>query len=145
MHPRRFEFKDSVTERQRAGALQAHRLIETFIGFKAQRAVLSRNQGGVTFENAGLSAILELHKTRLLLRDVGAKKSQPFSCCYRLGIEKFDDESRISTLEYKGYLIVNIYVPNLHPHSAPDRLDFRGERDKTVKEYVPRAAKHDLS
>ena len=57
-------------------------------------------------------------------------KRQPLSCWYGLGIKKFDNEGRLITLEYKDYFIVNVYVPNLIPHSAPDRLDFRIEWDR---------------
>ena len=45
------------------------------------------------------------------------------------------------TLEYKDYFIVDIYVPNLNPHSPPDRLDFRIEWDKAVWEYVTKLPK----
>lgn len=44
-------------------------------------------------------------------------KRQPLSFQYGLGIEKFDDEGRLITLEYKDFFIVNVYVPNLNPHS----------------------------
>ncbi len=68
-------------------------------------------------------------------------RRQPLSCKYGLGIEKFDDEGRLITLEYRDYFIVNVYVPNLNPHSAPDRLDFRIEWDRTVREYVSKLPK----
>mgnify|MGYP001040878837 CR=1 FL=1 len=68
-------------------------------------------------------------------------KRQPLSCQYGLGIEKFDDEGRLITLEYKDYFIVDIYVPNLNTHSNPDRLDFRIEWDKAVREYVTKLPK----
>ena len=44
-------------------------------------------------------------------------------------------------LEYKDYFIVNVYVPNLNPHSTPDRLDYRIEWDKAVREYVTKLPK----
>ena len=68
-------------------------------------------------------------------------KRQPLSFQYGLGIEKFDDEGRLITLEYKDFFIVNVYVPNLNPHSPPDRLDFRIEWDKAVWEYVTKLPK----
>ena len=68
-------------------------------------------------------------------------KRQPLSCQYGLGIDKFDEEGRLITLEYKDYFIVNVYVPNLNPHSTPDRLDFRMEWDKAVREYVTKLPK----
>lgn len=63
-------------------------------------------------------------------------KRQPLSYKCGLGIEKFDGEGRIITLEYQNYYIVNVYVPNLNPNSGPDRLDVRIEWDRTVREYV---------
>lgn len=63
-------------------------------------------------------------------------KRQPLSCQYGLGIEEFDVEGRLITLEYKDYYIVNVYVPNLNPHSTPDRLDYRIKWDKALKEYL---------
>lgn len=63
-------------------------------------------------------------------------RRQPLSCRYGLGIEKFDEEGRLITLEYKNYYIVNVYTPNLNPHSTPDRLEYRIEWDRALKEYV---------
>ena len=68
-------------------------------------------------------------------------RRQPLSYQYGLGIEKFDNEGRLITLEYRDYFIVNVYVPNLNPHSAPDRLDFRIEWDKTVLDYISKLPK----
>ena len=68
-------------------------------------------------------------------------KRQPLSCRYGLGIDKFDDEGRLITLEFKDFFVINVYVPNLNPHSTPDRLDFRIEWDKALKEYVAQLPK----
>lgn len=68
-------------------------------------------------------------------------KRQPISVKLGLGIEKFDAEGRIITLEYKDYFVINIYSPNLNPHSAPDRYDYRREWDTAVKDYVSRLSK----
>lgn len=68
-------------------------------------------------------------------------RRQPLSCKIGLGIERFDDEGRLITLEYKDYYIVNVYSPNLNPHSAPDRLDFRIAWDKELLAYVKRLSK----
>lgn len=68
-------------------------------------------------------------------------RRQPLSCRYGLGIEKFDAEGRIITLEYKDYYIVNVYVPNINPHSSPERPDFRIAWDQALREYVTRLPK----
>lgn len=63
-------------------------------------------------------------------------RRQPISFSYGTGIDKFDEEGRIITLEFKDYFVVNIYAPNLNPHSTPDRYDFRREWDDAVRGYV---------
>lgn len=63
-------------------------------------------------------------------------KKEPLSVQNGLGIEKFDDEGRCITLEFDDFYLVNVYAPSLHPHSAPDRLDFRIEWDKALLEYA---------
>ena len=68
-------------------------------------------------------------------------RRQPLSCQYGLGIDKFDDEGRLITMEYKDYFIVNVYAPNLNTHSSPERLDFRMEWDKVLREFVTKLPK----
>ena len=68
-------------------------------------------------------------------------RRQPLSCQYGLGIDKFDDEGRLIALEYKDYFIVNVYAPNLNTHSSPERLDFRMEWDKALREFVTKLSK----
>ena len=68
-------------------------------------------------------------------------RRQPLSCQYGLGIDKFDNEGRLITLEYKDYFILNVYAPNLNTHSSPERLDFRMEWDKSLREFVTKLPK----
>ena len=56
-------------------------------------------------------------------------KLLPLSCSLGMGIEKFDDEGRLITLEYKNFFVVNVYVPSIHTGSKPERPDFRFEWD----------------
>lgn len=63
-------------------------------------------------------------------------RRQPLSCQYGFGIDELAGEGRLITLEYKDYFIVNVYAPNLNPHSSPERLDFRMRWDKALREYV---------
>jgi len=58
-----------------------------------------------------------------------------------MGIKKFDDEGRLITLEYKGFFLVNVYVPSLNPHSNPERPDYRIEWDKALKKYISKLQK----
>lgn len=68
-------------------------------------------------------------------------KKLPLACQYGLGIDQFDREGRIITLEYKDFYLINLYVPNINPHSPPDRLDFRIQWDQAVREYVVKLSK----
>lgn len=68
-------------------------------------------------------------------------KRQPISYHTGIGIERFDDEGRIITLEYRDYFVVTVYVPNLNPHSPPDRVDFRREWEQAIKDYLMRLPK----
>lgn len=65
----------------------------------------------------------------------------PLSVSLGMGIEQFDSEGRLITLEYKDFYLVNVYVPSLNPHSAPGRPDYRAEWDRALREYVCRLQK----
>lgn len=68
-------------------------------------------------------------------------RQQPLSCTLGMGVEKFDTEGRLITLEYKDYYIVNAYVPSLNPHSAPDRPEYRLEWDNALRKYIAKLTK----
>lgn len=68
-------------------------------------------------------------------------KHEPLSVTFGLGVEKFDVEGRLITLEYKDFYVVNIYTPSLNPHSAPERLEFRIAWDKALQSYVSKLQK----
>ena len=68
-------------------------------------------------------------------------KLLPLSCSLGMGIEKFDDEGRLITLEYKNFFVVNVYVPSIHTGSKPERPDFRLEWDNALREYVSKLKK----
>ena len=63
-------------------------------------------------------------------------RQPPLSWSTGFGIDRFDCEGRLITLEYKDYYIVNVYVPSIHPHNAPDRPDFRLDWDTALREYI---------
>ena len=68
-------------------------------------------------------------------------RKEPLSCSLGMGIEKFDDEGRLITLEYRDYYIINVYVPSIHPHNAPDRPEYRLEWDAALRKYVSKLPK----
>lgn len=68
-------------------------------------------------------------------------KQPPLSWSAGFGIDRFDCEGRLITLEYKDYYIINVYVPSIHPHSAPDRPGFRLDWDTALCEYIAKLPK----
>jgi len=68
-------------------------------------------------------------------------RREPLSCTYGMGIEEFDVEGRLITLEFKDYFVINVYAPSLNPHSAPDRPDYRSAWDTALREYVCKLSK----
>ncbi|MBD3312385.1 exodeoxyribonuclease III [archaeon] len=61
-------------------------------------------------------------------------KKKPLSVTKGIGVEKFDREGRVLTLEFKDFYLINAYFP----HSSRDlsRLDFKLEFNKAFKKYV---------
>lgn len=68
-------------------------------------------------------------------------KREPIFATFGMGVEQFDAEGRLITLEYKDYYLINVYAPSLNPHSAPDRSDFRIAWDEAFREYVSKLTK----
>lgn len=60
----------------------------------------------------------------------------PLSYTLGMGIEKFDAEGRLITVEYEDYYILNVYAPSIHENNTPGRPDYRREWDEALREYV---------
>lgn len=63
-------------------------------------------------------------------------KQEPLAVTYGLGVDEFDHEGRVITLEYKNYYLMTSYTPN--SGQGLKRLDFRDNWDKVFTEYVTR-------
>ena len=61
-------------------------------------------------------------------------KQKPLNVTYDLGIEEFDKEGRIITLEYDKFFIVNCYTPN--SKRELERLDYRMKWEDEVRGYL---------
>ena len=61
-------------------------------------------------------------------------KQKPINVTYDLGIEEFDKEGRIITLEYDKFFIVNCYTPN--SKRELERLDYRMKWEDEVRGYL---------
>lgn len=61
-------------------------------------------------------------------------KKKPLNVTYDLGIEEFDKEGRIITLEYDKFFIVNCYTPN--SKRELERLDYRMKWEDEVRGYL---------
>lgn len=131
-------------EHQRAGVLQAHRLLKFLADAKPDVLCCQEIKDECPLKVPGYLQFWNPAKRSNYSGTLVLARRQPLSCCYGLGIGIFDDEGRIITPEYKDYFIVNVYVPNLNPNSAPDRLDFRIEWDKTVREHFMKLPKSSI-
>ncbi len=60
-------------------------------------------------------------------------KIKPISIIEGIGIEKFDEEGRVLTLEFRDYFLINAYFP--HSHRELKRLDFKLNFNKAFLEF----------
>lgn len=61
-------------------------------------------------------------------------KVKPLAVTYGMGIEKYDHEGRMITLEFSNFYLINSYVPNVK--RTLERLDYRMEWEDSFREYV---------
>lgn len=61
-------------------------------------------------------------------------KEKPISVEYGIGLEEFDDEGRVITLEYPDYYLLTIYTPNTKDDLS--RLDFRMVCEDVFRDFV---------
>lgn len=61
-------------------------------------------------------------------------KQEPINFSNGVNIEKFDDEGRVITLEYKSFYLVNVYTPNAQ--NELKRIDYRCEWDEMFLNYI---------
>ncbi|MBP5332089.1 MAG: exodeoxyribonuclease III [Lachnospiraceae bacterium] len=61
-------------------------------------------------------------------------KDKPVNVTYGMGIEEHDHEGRMITLEYEGFYLVCVYVPNSQRELT--RLDYRMQWEDAFREYI---------
>lgn len=61
-------------------------------------------------------------------------RKEPLSVQYGMGIREFDEEGRLIALEYDGYYVMNVYVPN--SQSGLAQLDYRTAWDAALRAFV---------
>ena len=61
-------------------------------------------------------------------------KKKPINVSHGIGVKEHDTEGRVLCLEYKGFYLVNVYVPN--SGSELKRLDYRQEWDLAFFNYL---------
>ncbi len=67
-------------------------------------------------------------------------KSKPMSFRYGIGVEKFDSEGMVITLEFDGFYVVNVYFP--HSRRDLSRLGFKLEFDEAMEKFSKELSKH---
>lgn len=66
-------------------------------------------------------------------------KIKPINVTYGLGIEEYDQEGRIITLDYDKFFLVNCYTPN--SKRELERLDYRMKWEEVVLKYLKKLEK----
>ena len=61
-------------------------------------------------------------------------KEEPISVSRGIGVDVHDHEGRVLTLEYDGFYLVNVYVPN--SQNELKRLDYRMEWEDAFRAYL---------
>ena len=61
-------------------------------------------------------------------------KEEPLSVRYGIGVEGFDDEGRVITLEYPSFFFITVYVPN--SQDGLKRLDYRMAWEDAFLTYI---------
>lgn len=61
-------------------------------------------------------------------------KEEPLNVFYGMGVEEFDHEGRLITLEYSEYYVVTCYTPNSQDELR--RLDFRMAWEDALRNYL---------
>jgi len=61
-------------------------------------------------------------------------KIKPHNVLYGIGIEEFDNEGRILTLEYDDFFFINTYFPNAQP--GLKRLDFKVRFNQALQAFL---------
>ena len=65
---------------------------------------------------------------------ISFSKHEPINVTYGLGIDEFDHEGRVITLEYEKFYLINVYTPNAQDELK--RIDYRVRWDETFLNYI---------
>ena len=61
-------------------------------------------------------------------------KKEPISASYGIGLEEYDNEGRVITLEFEDFYVVNVYSPNAKREL--ERLDYRMNWEDAFRFYI---------
>ena len=102
----------------------------------------ARQKKNIDFEELGYEAYWNsavrpgYSGTLALVKKTGVK---PLKAFFEIGVEKFDTEGRVETLEFPEFFLLNIYFPNANHELT--RLDYKIEFDLALEKYVEKLDK----
>ena len=67
-------------------------------------------------------------------------KIKPISVSYGIGIDEYDNEGRVITLEFNDFYLINQYVPNVKRDLS--RLDYRMKWEDEILKYLKKLEKN---
>lgn len=90
-------------------------------------------------DRPGYSGTLILVKISPLGHTMSKWNNLDIVCPSGVGVEKFDREGRVQTLEFPDFFLVNTYFP--HSTHELSRLDFKMEFDRELRKYIKKLNK----
>lgn len=100
---------------------------------------LQETKGMAEFELPGFYSYWNPAKRSGYSGTLTLSKIAPCSVRYGFGVEKFDDEGRLITLEYPSFFVINAYFPN--SQRSFERLEYRMEWDAELLAYLQQLSK----
>lgn len=97
-------------------------------------------EGQITLELSGYEQYFNYAERKGYSGTAVFTKIKPKNVTYGIGIEQYDNEGRVITLEFSEFYLINCYAPNSGRELA--RLKYRMEWEDKFKEYLKKLDKN---
>lgn len=105
--------------------------------FCIQESKMHQEQADFTFD--GYHAYWNSAEKKGYSGVVVLSKEEPLKVEYDMGIEHHDKEGRVISVEYKDFILVNVYTPN--SKRELERLDYRMEWEDDFRDFLKQLEK----
>lgn len=114
---------------------------DIFVGLDADFVCLQETKlqaGQIDLEFPGYTSWWNYAEKKGYSGTVIYTRQTPLDVSYGIGVDEFDHEGRVVTLEMEDFFLVNVYTPNAQ--DGLRRLDFRMEWEDAFRDYLCRLA-----